>query len=593
MMNSPQSGRSAIAPNASSNPSDSSPLLRDLSFPQKTAFWLVALLSGLLQALASRFEIGADSLSYLEIGQAYFRGDWKSALNSYWSPLYSWLIAFPLQLLRIPPYWESTCINLVNFAIYAFALLSLEFLLNSLLRLFALRRAAPHTNTFLPPWAFRLIGYSLFLYSSLAWLGADYSSPDLLVAAIVMLDVAVLARIHTGGPATANYAFLGLLLALGYLAKVVLVPLGLVFLFMSLFAGGFSRRTVPRFALAALVFALGSAPFVYALSSAKGRFCYGDSGKHNYTRYIDSANFSNYYQDLDPRAGSPLRPIQKLLADPPVYDIGEPFPASYPPWYDPTYWWQGITPFWSLRSEISTFHQHLHFWYAVLTAQAEFVTSLFALLLLSRRVLLAARHLGAEFFLWLPSVAACVGYSLLHVETRFLPGFLIVLWLCLFRAVPVPPQKIYQRLVACVVLAVVCVVGLRTGVSGVVNFGRALHVRHTSWEVAQQLRRIGVLPGDRVAAIGFNVDAYWAHLAGVHIVAELTETGAGAYWVSGSEVRSKVFQAFARSGAKAVICNRTPQYGVPSDWLPAGDSGFFLRPIPANSPPPPTPPPVN
>jgi hypothetical protein len=567
-------------------------VVRDLSFQQRTAFWLVALVSGLLQSLASRFDIGADSLSYLEIGQTYFRGDWKTAINSYWSPLYSWLIALPLRVFSISPYWESTCINLVNLAIYVFALFSLEFLLSNFIQSL-LRSSKANGEAPVPAWAFRLIGYTLFLYSSVAWLGAGYSSPDLLVAAVVMLDVGVIIRIYVDGPTFANYAFLGLFLGIGYLAKVVLLPLGLVFLLMSLFAGGISSRTVIRFSLGLVMFGLVAAPFIYALSVSKNRFCYGDSGKHNYTRYIDGVSFSNYYQRADKRAGSPLRSIKKLLDDPPTYEIGQPFRASYAPWYDPTYWWEGIVPYWSLRAEISAFHQHLHFWYEVVTGQAEFVAGLLTLLLLSRKYLTAAKRLWAEFFIWLPSVVACIGYSLIHVEVRFLPGFLIVLWLSLFRSVPVPRKNIYPRMVRCVVIAMAIVVGIRSVRTGVVNLGRALHARHTSWEVAEQLHRIGVRPRDPVAAIGFNVEAYWAHLAGVSIVAELTEVGAGTYWVSSSEVRSNVLRVFAQVGAKAVVCNRTPEYGVPSDWLRVGQSGFFIRGIPDDSLPPAPPPTKN
>ena len=32
----------------------------------------------------------SDGVSYLDIGDAYFRGDWKAAVNAYWSPVYSW-----------------------------------------------------------------------------------------------------------------------------------------------------------------------------------------------------------------------------------------------------------------------------------------------------------------------------------------------------------------------------------------------------------------------------------------------------------------------------------------------------------------------
>jgi hypothetical protein len=66
-------------------------------------------------------------------------------------------------------------------------------------------------------------------------------------------------------------------------------------------------------------------------------------------------------------------------------------------------------------------------------------------------------------------------------------------------------------------------------------------------------------------------------------VAELTETGAGAFWVSGSEQRSKVFEAFGKAHVKVVVCNRTPEFGVPPDWVRLGQSEFFVQPIQPSS----------
>ena len=60
----------------------------------KTAFRFVALVLASLQAWAYRFYIEPDGVKYLEIARAYLRRDWTNALNAYWSPLYSWLLAF-------------------------------------------------------------------------------------------------------------------------------------------------------------------------------------------------------------------------------------------------------------------------------------------------------------------------------------------------------------------------------------------------------------------------------------------------------------------------------------------------------------------
>jgi hypothetical protein len=63
---------------------------------------VVALLLGATQHVIARNGFGPDSRSYSEIARAYLRHDWAMAINAYWSPLYSWLIAIALQLVSPP-----------------------------------------------------------------------------------------------------------------------------------------------------------------------------------------------------------------------------------------------------------------------------------------------------------------------------------------------------------------------------------------------------------------------------------------------------------------------------------------------------------
>ena len=55
--------------------------------------WLAAIVLGGVQAWAGRFPVGEDGVSYLDIADSYLRGDWHNAINAYWSPMYSWLLA--------------------------------------------------------------------------------------------------------------------------------------------------------------------------------------------------------------------------------------------------------------------------------------------------------------------------------------------------------------------------------------------------------------------------------------------------------------------------------------------------------------------
>ena len=66
------------------------------------------LVLGFLQAWAGRFYIEHDGVNYLDVANAYARRDWRHAINGYWSPLYSWLLAIVEIVFRPSPYRQST-----------------------------------------------------------------------------------------------------------------------------------------------------------------------------------------------------------------------------------------------------------------------------------------------------------------------------------------------------------------------------------------------------------------------------------------------------------------------------------------------------
>src|SRR5690606_12688816 len=92
-------------------------------------FWLFGIVMAALHAWAAAqaYSMNADGIAYLDIGDAYMRGDWDVAVNPVWSPLYSWIIGAVMALARPTMRWEFPLVHLVNFAIFVGAFLSFEF----------------------------------------------------------------------------------------------------------------------------------------------------------------------------------------------------------------------------------------------------------------------------------------------------------------------------------------------------------------------------------------------------------------------------------------------------------------------------------
>lgn len=49
-------------------------------------------------AAVRQHSMNADGIVYLDIGDAYLRGDWAVAINPVWSPLYSWVLGLVVRI---------------------------------------------------------------------------------------------------------------------------------------------------------------------------------------------------------------------------------------------------------------------------------------------------------------------------------------------------------------------------------------------------------------------------------------------------------------------------------------------------------------
>lgn len=78
--------------------------------------WCLLVCLGLstVQAWILRYAMISDRVSYLDIGDAYFRRDRKAAINDYWSPLYSWCLGLALYLARPSIWWEFVVVHIVK-----------------------------------------------------------------------------------------------------------------------------------------------------------------------------------------------------------------------------------------------------------------------------------------------------------------------------------------------------------------------------------------------------------------------------------------------------------------------------------------------
>lgn len=542
------------------------------------AFLIVCVALGALQAWISRFLMQSDGVSYLDVGDAFFRHDWARAINGYWSPMYPWFLGLAINLIKPSIWWEPITVQTLNFLIYLFALFSCRFFLHRVYRSALNDESADHSFP-LPEWAFLGIGYSIFLWTSLELIEVNYITPDLLVEALLFLLGGYLVQLCSS-ESYGKFAIFGALCGAGYLSKAAMLPIGFALLAILLFSTRLSKRRMLGVALAGCMFLLVSGPFIAALSKQKGRLTFGDSGKLNYAFRVSPGIPDSHWQGEIPGGGTPKHPTRQLLDDPPVYEFAQPVGGTFPPWFDPSYWDEGARPTLRLRSQIRVLVQSGRHYTTILTAQLGLLAGILIFIFWGGRP--TRRALLANWPLIAAGLFPIALYSIVLVLPRYVAGGFALLFVAILAGIRLPNVKgaaIFTKYVSAAVMTTLLF-------SVVAHLAEAAYVTNTVYadptqkdyiRAAESLRALGLQAGDPVAVIGTGSGQYWARLGRFKIVAEAfaPEPANARFWGATPERRAIAYQCFRRSGAKAVVA-WSPPLGKEAAWSQVGTTNFYI-----------------
>jgi hypothetical protein len=536
----------------------------------------VALLLAAFQAWSGRYAMGTDAISYLDMGDAYWRGDWSTAINGLWSPLYGIALGLAIKVVQPSPAFEYPLVHIVNFLIFLATLVCFEFFLRELV---ASIKASTNTITeSLPEWALLALGYGLFIWSSIGLITLWRVNPDMCVAAIVYCASGLVLRVRRGEASYRTFIALGLVLGIGYLAKAAIFPMAFIFLGVALVVQGNLRKAISRVSLALLAFLIVAAPLVIALSVMKGRPTYSDAGKLNYVWFVSRTTIHLHWQGDPPGSGTPVHPTRKIFGDPPVYEFATPVGGTYPPWYDPSYWYEGATMRFNLRGQLMVIEHNVRpYWDIFFQPPRGLIGIAIVLIYFAVRKWLRLKSILKQWPLLIPALAAIGMHALLPLEGRYVAPYVVLIWVAMLAAVQIPreEQKKGLFLTSCLML-VFLVTGL--GFSAVRESRKAmLYWSEPHLEVVQALDRIGVKPGDQCASIGRAYAAYWARLKRVRIIAEIPDQYAEGFWLAKDSVKSEVYEKFAATGARFIISDLVPPGLNAGGWEQIANTEFYLR----------------
>jgi hypothetical protein len=521
-------------------------------------FALAAVLA--LDAWTNRFFIYSDGISYLEIGRAYSHGDWAGALNSYWSPMYSWLIALMFLIFRPSPEWELPVFHIVNLLGLLAAMPCFEFLLRRVADAF------PSSNKS----AFRFAGYAVFAWCVLDVVPAGEFRPDPLLLAPVFLVLGLM-LVPRNKFFSYHAVIIGISLGFAYFVKTASLFPALIVLGMLLLMRGVRKSMIAALALACLI-----GPFICALSISKGRLTVGDSGRLNYGWEVNGLERSTHWQ-------GGLHPTRQILTSPRVFEFATPVPGSYPPWRDPSYWYEGLRTNFNLAAQLRTI-------YANGKTVLWLMVSCPVMVLAACAAIRRRKGLAAGWPMLLPSLSAIALYTMVFVDKRYLAPWLIGIALPLIAVASIGSSIWLTILKGSAIVSLAFF--LEPIGFNAMKLAAELETGFRSnpyCHLVSELQSLGVRPGDPVGYVGMSIDSYWASLLPVRIVTEVPvsymRSSDGKFSIGLKDVqtfwgdankRSEAIVAMKRAGAKVIVADSIPDSSDTMDWLRLGSEHFTV-----------------
>jgi hypothetical protein len=291
------------------------------------------------------------------------------------------------------------------------------------------------------------------------------------------------------------------MLALGFLAKAVMLPLAGVFLTAAVLPSLRQRLVLPYALASVLAFLAFAGPYIFELSRKEGHLTAGEAGTLNYAWHVNGAPFVHWQGEL-PGLGTPKHPTRKILSSPQIYEFAIPLLATYPPWYDPSYWNEGLHARFDGVDQLGAFKANLGQFLRVFWSQGVLIASVLVLLAMRQMRRSIFKEYLAIWYVWAPALAAFVIYGVVWVEGRYLSQFLVLIWGAALILVRLPRGTESRRLIRAVVAVAVTLMGLRVAVNLVKDSVRGHHAAELQMQIAEGLAAKGLQEGVRLTVEG-------------------------------------------------------------------------------------------
>jgi hypothetical protein len=277
-----------------------------------------------------------------------------------------------------------------------------------------------------------------------------------------------------------------------------------------------------------------------------------------------------------------LHPVKRVFPAPATYQFAGPVGGTYPFWYDPSYWQEGLKPHFDLRGQARAIARGMSSYWSLCSdplLQLNVVAGLCIFYLLAAKPLVCIKRAAANWPLVLPGLSALGLYALVTALYRYVAPFVLILWLAAFSGAWIPSCQRAKRWIAVISISIVAT----TVVSAVLHVGQNpiawRSIEPEYWEAAMALKESGIRPGDKLAIIAREPCgdelAFVARLARAHIIAQVNRRDR--FFAADPPTQFQVIQALARSGAKAILMTAEPPRAASgTKWEALGLTNYYF-----------------
>jgi hypothetical protein len=390
---------------------------------------------------------------------------------------------------------------------------------------------------------------------------------------LVFLMAGLCCRLASPWGGWGTSASLGIALSLGYFAKAAMLPLGVALLVLLAIPRLFVPRRRLALAIAALIFVIAVGTHILVLSRQQHRLTFGDAGRLNYAWLVlREIPLHAGWTEHTPETGSPVHPLRVLGVGPTVLEFKGTVPGTYPLWYDPAYFHEGLQVRFDVRKQVMGLMRSAE---AFLVAQGRGLSPLLAGIVVLCAFAFRQRSRldfsGAWLILW--PLAAFSMFALVRIESRYMAPFVVLFWIAAYDAVSpgmlAAAPSAHRAVISVTAVSILLLEAFYLGAA--VTHSIQQPQARTDVLVASDLARLGLRPGEEIATVGYPFSVYYARLAGLRVIANIGFRGDGEvydtdqFWALSDGKFSALKEELRRIGARAIVspdnCNVAPTSG--------------------------------